>query len=49
LYLGNKNLIDVARLTCQCLWSEKADRKILSAIDRNMMYGQEEVEELQLD
>ncbi|NJK50752.1 SDR family oxidoreductase [Candidatus Gracilibacteria bacterium] len=40
---------DVAQLTCKCLWSEKANCKILSAIDRNMMYGQEEVEELQLD
>jgi uncharacterized protein YbjT (DUF2867 family) len=46
---GTINRADVARLACKCLWSEKAHRKILSAIDRNMMYGQEQVEELQLD
>lgn len=45
---GTIHRADVARLACQCVWSEKADCKILSAIDRNMMYVQEEVEELQL-
>ncbi|MCU0534033.1 MAG: SDR family oxidoreductase [Hydrococcus sp. Prado102] len=46
---GTIHRADVAQLACKCLWSEKADNKILSAIDRNMMYGQEEVKELQLD
>jgi nucleoside-diphosphate-sugar epimerase len=45
---GTIHRVDVARLACQCVWNEKADFKILSAIDRNMMYGQEEVEELKL-
>ena len=31
---------DVARLACACLLSNKADNKILSAVDRQMAYGQ---------
>lgn len=31
---------DVAQLVCRCLNSEKANNKILSAVDRQMMYGQ---------
>jgi nucleoside-diphosphate-sugar epimerase len=40
---------DVASLACRCLFSESANNKILSAIDRNMMYSQVEVAEFKLD
>jgi nucleoside-diphosphate-sugar epimerase len=39
---------DVAQLVCQCLSSDAANNKILSAVDRNMMYGQTSFEELSL-
>lgn len=42
---GSIHRADVAQLVCQCLDSEKANHKILSAIDRNMMYGQPEFEQ----
>lgn len=29
---------DVANLVCQCLYSEKSNNKVLSAIDRNMLF-----------
>jgi uncharacterized protein YbjT (DUF2867 family) len=37
---GTIHRADVARLVCQCLTSEKANNKVLSAIDRQMIYGQ---------
>ena len=37
---------DVAQLVCQCLASEAANQKILSAVDRNMLYGEPEFEAL---
>jgi nucleoside-diphosphate-sugar epimerase len=40
---------DVAALACRCLFSKSANNKILSAIDRNMMYSQVEVAEFKLD
>ena len=42
---GTIHRADVAHLVCQCLDSERANNKVLSAIDRNMMYGQPEFEE----
>ncbi len=39
---------DVAQLVFQCLSSDAANNKILSAVDRNMMYGQTSFEELSL-
>src|SRR4028118_2249737 len=39
---GTIHRADVAHLVCQCLDSERANNKVLSAIDRNMMYGQPE-------
>jgi len=37
---GTIHRADVAQLVCRCLNSEKANDKILSAVDRQMMYGQ---------
>ncbi|MGK7874013.1 MAG: SDR family oxidoreductase [Xenococcaceae cyanobacterium] len=45
---GTIHRADVAQLVCQCLFSEAANNKILSAVDRNMMYGNTEFEELSL-
>ncbi|MBD2104547.1 SDR family oxidoreductase [Leptolyngbya sp. FACHB-261] len=39
---------DVAQLVCQCLTSERANNKVLSAVDRQMLYGQPVFEEFQL-
>lgn len=46
---GTIHRADVAQLVCRCLNSDRADRKILSAVDRQMVYGQPEVEEFSLD
>lgn len=45
---GTIHRADVAHLVCQCLDSERANNKVLSAIDKNMMYGQPEFEEFSL-
>lgn len=45
---GTIHRADVAQLACQCLDSEAANKKILSAVDRNMMYGEPQFEELKL-
>lgn len=37
---------DVAQLVCKCLFSDAANNKILSAVDRQMMYGNASFEEL---
>jgi nucleoside-diphosphate-sugar epimerase len=39
---------DVAQLVCQCLFSDAANNKILSAVDRTQMYGNPEFEVLSL-
>lgn len=39
---------DVAHLVCQCLASERANNKVLSAVDRNMLFGQPEFAEFSL-
>lgn len=39
---------DVAQLVCQCLFSERANNKILSAIDRQMLFGNATVAEFSL-
>ncbi|MDF5713891.1 MAG: SDR family oxidoreductase [Rhizonema sp. NSF051] len=43
---GSIHRADVAQLVCRCLNSDRANNKILSAVDRNMLYGQPEFEEL---
>lgn len=43
---GTIHRADVAQLVCQCLASEAANQKILSAVDRNMLYGDSEFEAL---
>lgn len=45
---GTIHRADVAHLVCQCLSSDTADNKILSAVDRHMLYGQASFEELRL-
>ncbi|MBW4673923.1 MAG: SDR family oxidoreductase [Desmonostoc geniculatum HA4340-LM1] len=47
--IGSINRQDVAQLVCRCLNSNGADRKILSAVDRNMLFGQTEFAEFNLD
>lgn len=42
---GTIHRADVADLVCRCLESEGANNKVLSAIDRNMMYGSPDFEE----
>lgn len=46
---GTIHRADVAQLVCRSLNSQKADHKVLSAIDENMIYGQPEFEKLTLD
>ncbi len=48
LVAGVIHRADVADLVCQCLMSERANGKILSAVDRNAIYGQPIFEEFQL-
>lgn len=45
---GTIHRADVAQLAVQCLSQEAANNKILSAVDRNMTYGQAGFEELNL-
>ncbi|NEQ21479.1 MAG: SDR family oxidoreductase [Microcoleus sp. SIO2G3] len=45
---GTIHRADVAQLVCQCLFSDAANNKILSAVDRQMMYGHTSFEELSL-
>ena len=45
---GTIHRADVAQLVCQCLASDAANNKILSAVDRNMTYGQASFKELTL-
>lgn len=43
---GTIHRADVAQLVCQCLRSDQANNRVLSAVDRNMTYGQAEFEVL---
>jgi uncharacterized protein YbjT (DUF2867 family) len=45
---GTIHRADVAHLVCRCLDSDRANNKVLSAVDRQLMYGQLEFEELSL-
>jgi nucleoside-diphosphate-sugar epimerase len=45
---GTIHRADVARLVCQCLESDQADNRVLSAVDRQMTYGQADFEILSL-
>jgi nucleoside-diphosphate-sugar epimerase len=45
---GTIHRADVAQLVCRCLNSEKANNKILSAVDRQMTYGQPDFVEFNL-
>lgn len=49
LVAGVIHRADVAALVCQCLLSDRANGKILSAVDRNAIYGKPVFEEFQLD
>lgn len=46
---GMINRADVAQLVCQCLNSDRANNKVLSAVDANMLFGQPEFEKFNLD
>ena len=45
---GTINRADVAQLVCQCLVSDAASNKVLSAVDKQMVYGNPEFEVLNL-
>jgi uncharacterized protein YbjT (DUF2867 family) len=45
---GTINRADVAQLVCQCLVSDTANNKVLSAVDKQMVYGNPEFEVLNL-
>jgi uncharacterized protein YbjT (DUF2867 family) len=45
---GTIHRADVAQLVCRCLFSDAANNKILSAVDRGMMYGKPDFVELSL-
>lgn len=45
---GTIHRADVAQLVCRCLNSDLANLKILSAVDRQMIYGQPQFEEFSL-
>ena len=45
---GSIHRADVAQLVCQCLNSDAANNKILSAVDQNQMYGNPEFQVLAL-
>ncbi|UIE39336.1 SDR family oxidoreductase [Leptodesmis sichuanensis] len=45
LVAGTIHRADVAELVCRCLMSDRANQKILSAVDRNLIYGQPEFQE----
>ncbi|MEG4408658.1 SDR family oxidoreductase [Microcoleus sp. MON2_D5] len=45
---GSIHRADVAQLVCQCLVSDAANNKVLSAVDRQMLYGNPEFEVLNL-
>lgn len=46
--VGTIHRADVAQLVCQCLVSDRANNKVLSAVDRTMTYGQAKFEEFSL-
>lgn len=46
---GTIHRADVAQLVCRCLLSDQANNRVLSAVDRNMTYGQTEYDILPLN
>jgi nucleoside-diphosphate-sugar epimerase len=46
---GSIHRADVAQLVCRCLNSDRANNKVFSAVDRNMLFGQPEFEEFSLN
>lgn len=46
--VGTIHRADVALLVCQCLRSDKSNNQVLSAVDRQMVYGQTEIAEFKL-
>ena len=45
---GSIHRADVAELVCRCLLSDLANNRVLSAVDRQMVYGQQDFEKLEL-
>jgi len=46
---GSIHRADVAELVCRCLLDDRAHHQILSAVDRNLVYGQPEFQEFLLN
>ncbi|MEM7553867.1 MAG: SDR family oxidoreductase [Cyanobacteria bacterium P01_A01_bin.84] len=46
--VGSIHRADVAQFACRCLASEKTNNQILSAVDKNMLFTQQEFEEFSL-
>jgi uncharacterized protein YbjT (DUF2867 family) len=44
LVAGTIHRADVAELVCRCLMSDRANQKILSAVDRNKLFAQTDFE-----
>ncbi len=49
LVAGTIHRADVAQLVCQCLVSDAANNKVVSAVDKQMVYGNPEFEVLNLE
>ncbi|MBD2595041.1 SDR family oxidoreductase [Nostoc spongiaeforme FACHB-130] len=47
--VGSIHRADVAQLVCRCLNSDRTNNKILSAVDKNMLFGQIEFAPFSLD
>ncbi|ALF53394.1 oxidoreductase [Nostoc piscinale CENA21] len=47
--VGSIHRTDVAQLVCRCLNSDRTNNKILSAVDKNMLFGQIEFTQFTLD
>jgi uncharacterized protein YbjT (DUF2867 family) len=45
---GSIHRADVAELVCRCLQSDRADNRVLSAVDSQMLYGQQEFEKVEV-
>jgi uncharacterized protein YbjT (DUF2867 family) len=45
---GSIHRADVAELVCRCLQSDRANNRVLSAVDSQMLYGQQEFEKVEV-
>ena len=47
--VGSINRADVAQLVCRCLNSDRANNKVLSAVDKNMLFSKTEFAEFSIN